>query len=873
MAKLYPPYIENTLPAFDKDSATIISVPFQINRAVNHNDFKQLAIIIKTVSSGAIKVENLFSCGVDYDYDNGYYIARFDISNIQKDFPQVGQFYKVQIAFVRAADQQIGYYSTVGVIKCTAKPNIAIDKLKLNGINQHIGTYIGKYSQTDKDPTERVYSYQFTVKDKLGNIVATSGEQLHNSSTDVSATESQDSWTMEQILNLDEEYEITYQVKTLNNYIKASDTYRIMEMNSKSLDHLGIELRAENEHGEKDDGYIKILIRPDVNHIAKPNKISGHFILMRASSKNEYRSWHEIYRFDLQRESGIKELWNDFSIEQGITYRYCIQAYNEESVYSNRLLSNDCFADFEDCFLFDGEKQLKIRFNPKVSSFKRTVLESKVDTLGGKHPFIFRNGRVDYKEFPISGLISLISDPNEFFVKGVQCADLGSRNGQGADRNEDILKVSDSKTDLTAENYYQERQFKMAALEWLSDGKPKLFRSAAEGNYIVRLMNVSLSPVDSLGRMLHSFQCTAYEIAECTFANLERYGFIKGKTPANKDIKIVELKQVKKELEEYATVLLDGTTQYNYDFPGSVQYLRFEDFFDEVKFKVVYQDGSASEDFIVNNTTNNYYVAETAPIIRLITNDVSQIPDTAKLTYGYYEPALTSDFVHITNIEIEDKIVQYNGCASDRSKSTIDLLPLLADGVRTETGRFHYISLNLRPIETIFKNGDTYYNNPSFEQVVTLNDNTLYYVSNENYYLDGGYRKDKLNYTAYINNNDYTDLSRHKISDDSLIEVAGRFEALKDIESVRRFEIGDALVANIVYQLKTITYSIEDTNQLILAKKSKWIAKENEVKNTEYDDYYDYLADLQETQALYKDYIKTLDEQMKLETGEVVYAI
>jgi hypothetical protein len=54
-----------------------------------------------------------------------------------------------------------------------------------------------------------------------------------------------------------------------------------------------------------------------------------------------------------------------------------------------------------------------------VSSFKRTVLESKVDTLGGKHPFIFRNGRVDYKEFPISGLISLISDPNEFFMEGV----------------------------------------------------------------------------------------------------------------------------------------------------------------------------------------------------------------------------------------------------------------------------------------------------------------------------------------------------------------------------------------------------------------------------------------------------------------------
>jgi len=32
----------------------------------------------------------------------------------------------------------------------------------------------------------------------------------------------------------------------------------------------------------------------------------------------------------------------------------------------------------------------------------------------------------------------------------------------------------------------------------------------------VRLLGVSLSPVDTLGRMLHNFSCTAYEIDEAT---------------------------------------------------------------------------------------------------------------------------------------------------------------------------------------------------------------------------------------------------------------------------------------------------------------------------------------------------------------------
>jgi hypothetical protein len=70
---------------------------------------------------------------------------------------------------------------------------------------------------------------------------------------------------------------------------------------------------------------------------------------------------------------------------------------------------------FEDMYLSDGYKQLRIRFNPKVSSFKKTILEQKVDTIGNKYPFFFRNGNVSYKEFPLSGLISLLMDPDNKF--------------------------------------------------------------------------------------------------------------------------------------------------------------------------------------------------------------------------------------------------------------------------------------------------------------------------------------------------------------------------------------------------------------------------------------------------------------------------
>ena len=45
-------------------------------------------------------------------------------------------------------------------------------------------------------------------------------------------------------------------------------------------------------------------------------------------------------------------------------------------------------------------------------------------------------------------------------------------------------------------------------------------------------MNVSLSPEDGLGRMLHSFSSTAYEIADFTYDNLIKLGIIE-KTSLN----------------------------------------------------------------------------------------------------------------------------------------------------------------------------------------------------------------------------------------------------------------------------------------------------------------------------------------------------
>lgn len=263
----------------------------------------------------------------------------------------------------------------------------------------------------------------------------------------------------------------------------------------------------------------------------------GAYILSRASSDDNYSTWYNISRFRLDDQTPSSFSIKDITIEHGKKYKYALTQYNLSGLQTSKTISEPYFAGFEDAYLYDGEKSLRIRYNPEVSSFKITVLEQKSDTLGGRFPFITRNGDSFYREFPIAGLLAEELDiDNSFCYKEKPDP---HRHSTGAlqnkyDKNGNLIEKTDMPQDglrdwrmFSDENIALEREFKMNVLEWLNNGKPKLFKSPYEGNFIVRLLNNSLTPIKELGRMLHNFQSQAYEIAECTYENLVAYGFIK----------------------------------------------------------------------------------------------------------------------------------------------------------------------------------------------------------------------------------------------------------------------------------------------------------------------------------------------------------
>ena len=864
--KLYPPIIEGTIPAFCNQT---IVVPFTMNKSVSEKEVKGFKLKIKTVQSGYQPFLTETIQMIDWNTDTS------EVSFLLPGTLNIGQFYKIQMAYVDTADV-IGHYSTVGVVKYTSDPVISILEPK-NG-----NTYEGLYSQetTDdgdiRDYTEKVYSYNFTLKDATGNILETSGDQLHNSSEDVFLYESRDSYTIKTDLEQDKMYYLDYTVKTINGLVKSAQTKHIFQIGSiDSKLHTKLECNLDYENG-----YIDIsLVKPDGVEIEE--SAVGSFYLLRASDEDDFNSWHEVLKFVLQGQQPSRHLWKDMTIKQGVKYKYAIQQFNTYGLRSNKIESNIVEADFEHAFLYDGERQLKIKYNPKVSSFKTTLLESKVDTIGSKHPFIFRNGNVGYKEFPISGLISYLSDENDLFYSTSQNfneKDLyrletvnqkfikvvewiteivylknkefyyykdGSRyikwieyikdKYSNLDPNsyddvkiylsEAFLKeliyqekeiVDDIKsktTNLTSDNIYLERNFKLEVLEWLNNGKPKVFRSPTEGNYIVRLMNVSLTPNDQLGRMIHTFNCTAYEIADNNYDSLEKYDFIKVNATIQPSLRWLSIDLSANKIQNNKNIL---------KFIASSIYL--EDLIPGEKLNITTLEGKDPKTYTIMIGATGRYIIDLSNNVQIL--DVSfkdsennnEVYHQGMLTYSYYSDEFKDSFDTVN--KIASNMIPCQQFIGEHENIIAEI-----ETVKDKIDSIGFIRFTLRNDDIeVYRFNDKYYSDRRATDEIDLVDlMNIYKVSildeNKNiidYEWFDGYNNKSLGKDC---KDEDTKIIINE-SDEGSIDIKDTtYYELRAVPAITSIKTGAAIITEICYSKKTIGYDLEDADKSSIEKK------------------------------------------------------
>lgn len=826
---LNPPIVENKTAAQTDNSK--ISISFLMNRSVGMADFDTIHLLLKSVQSNTTLLQ--VSCPKEsLVLKNGSYQANFEIkSSADRSIFKIGQYYKAQIAYGLGND--VGFYSNVTTFKFTSKPSVSIEKLKVDEINTHFYDYTGVYENSDT--SEKVYSYEFSLYDNSNNLVATSGELLHNSSLDTDIRISIDKWTTRYGLDQNKTYFIIYKVKTVNGIEFSSPAYSIVDAwTVPSTLFQYCDFVATNI---SDSACVELSLQPKkLNDPDSYKFISGQFILLRSSNEDNFTSWYELTRFTLSsHDTGEKKsICKDYCVSQGVQYKYALQAYNNTGLHSLREETRPLLVDFEDMFLSDGKRQLKIRFNPKVSSFKTTILESKIDTLGGKYPFFFRNGNVGYKEFPISGLISMLMDESEEFMQGIQ-VDQQLRSSTPASN---FTTVPDLSNTLSGDNFRREREFKLEVLNWLTNGEPKYFRSPAEGSFIVRLMNTSLSPNDTLGRMLHSFSCTAYEIADHTFENLRKYGIMMKESLESRDLKfyhadLSNLIAITDIVATLATLHTTADTEFLYQLKNdnSTHYTKA----------------------FVGKTGIYIFPSEVLaenPLIAIKTVDGEKWPLQTKLTYAQYVNREIESFSYLHSVNSIDRIEQWIGNNEPEIPNHLDPKQILKS-----IGQIYYLNISKRHIRKDITEVVWNSTKREYEFFIAKNEyksgfNELIYF--ENNYYDGKTKQKintQLNFTCQLRENEpFIDFSGTTINIngagtikdcESIADVGGRL-ILTNIKNIDHLFIGNGLFVDIAYQELNKTYTVEVTeNHPVKIAKDKW---EQTQSGIDYQDYYNLLA-------------------------------
>ena len=487
---IYAPIISNTIPGFinvkrqDGGVDAIIKIPYTDSPAVVGSTSKIL------LSMKHYKSERLIITDAVFDTEqskSGYAVFIVDASSLFE-----GDYYKFQIAY------EGGPYSSASIGRYIGKANLSMSSNGCPLINNQVNAIaLSDFVATcETIESETIYSYRYLLIYK-GKKLADSEEILHIADKDeISANGRIAKLPYKLYYNMEkqEQYHLLFTYTTINGY---TDTLiYVLKKNNSAPAFIDAELYvAQNTLQSKENGYV------DIKLILPPCPAASLVILRRDIAQNEWETITACTKDNTEEEAMIN--WKDYTVMHGVTYEYaCVQQSEDQLYMSDPIDIKRITPYFDDMYLYDGEKQLRIRFDPKVSSLKETILEQKTDTIGNKYPFFFRNGNVRYKEIPISGLISYWMDEAELFC--------------------DVDKANTH--NLTHENFASERDFKFKVLEWLNDGKPKLFRSPAEGNCVIRLMNTSLSPNETLGRMLHTFSSTGYEVSDTAMTSLEKLG-------------------------------------------------------------------------------------------------------------------------------------------------------------------------------------------------------------------------------------------------------------------------------------------------------------------------------------------------------------
>lgn len=522
---LYPPVVSTYMPAFLTEVG-VCKLYFSISQYNSFEDIVNAQITVRNQNSNlSVLDKTKYPCEImlkEIKQEDDKYYVEITKEDINGGAFELNQYYKVQIRFTGAGAASVSLdapqaidswlaanqsyfseWSSICLIRAISTPDLEIsgwdiidNKLTWSTTNNKL---TGKLVFADETESDSLKSYRIILKDDSGNILTDSGLLYSNTFTDVNTFE----YTFKYNFIAGDYYTYTIEYTTMNLYSSSTslELFQVIQESDIEVDAT-VSAIADNENG-----CINVTIKKELDAI----KFSGDICIRRMDVTTNI--WEDMKTFTYNSVYEFEDIWSDYSVESGVEYKYCIQAIDNTTNQRGGvvMMPTSVMIILDDMFLTTENKNLRIQYNPNISSFKRTIMESKTDTIGSQYPFFRRNGYANYAQFPIGGLIV-------------------------AEENYNLLNIVDTSVMGTAENtpiitnaayeFIKEREYRKEILKFLQEDNIKLFRSTPEGNILVKLMDVSLSPETALGRKIWSFTATAYEVDSCNVDNYKKYNVI-----------------------------------------------------------------------------------------------------------------------------------------------------------------------------------------------------------------------------------------------------------------------------------------------------------------------------------------------------------
>lgn len=417
----------------------------------------------------------------------------------------------------------------------TNDPNLDVTQtgvlFKTNSISVRGGMLFEDEVDTNLHLPEDIKTYSVQFFDNEGNLLDDSGD-LYPPVTNLRAITYDPKCIFE-------DSSISYVMKITvltTSYFTFSEKFRFCVSDSPNISPFDGIITKDNDNG---------VVNITLTKITQNNEESIVYI-RRTDSNSNFKIWQDIYSIDVPSadisQAGWELNWKDCTIESGVWYQYAVQSISLSSHgirSQNKILpvkdkeeidksvlgyeeyaitsKDKIMLIFDNSFLVgkDGQ-QLQISYDNVVDSLKYSQYISKTDTIGSKYPFIRQNSATCYRTFNLSGLITVLSDTDNLFI-----------TKDDLFVNKQILNLYhnyNEENGVTQYNdYITEREFREAVMNFLITDDVKLFRSTTEGNILIKLMDVSFSPKQELGRYLYSFSATAVECGECSIDNYAKY--------------------------------------------------------------------------------------------------------------------------------------------------------------------------------------------------------------------------------------------------------------------------------------------------------------------------------------------------------------